>query len=385
MFLYLYYLLVLIGTLFALHVSYKLLYFNWCEYSMKIATSVERKTFIMLLIVVSIAFVWILQPFFGAIFWAYALAIVVYPMQEAYFERFKNKNLRAFICLMISVFFMVIPIVFVSISFTSQINDIVHQIDSGNINLREYFDQFKNAIPFLGGWLDHLGVTYDNLEIKLQHAAGNNGGLFTKYSMYVGQNTISFLIGFSLMIYLTFFLLRDGRELTRLFIRAFPISDKTERTLLAKISEVTRATIKGNLVVATIQGALGGIIFWVLDIPGALLWGVVMMFAALLPAIGAAIIWFPVALYFLMIGDYMSGAVLLMFGGGVIALVDNLLRPVLVGRDTGLPDYIVLLTTLGGLSVFGVNGLVIGPVIAALFVSVWGIFMREIHIQSMYT
>jgi len=352
---------------------------------MEITTSVERKTFIMLLVVVSIAFIWILQPFFGAIFWAYALAIVVYSIQETYFERFENKNLRAFICLMISVFFMVMPIVFVSISFTSQINDIFDQVNSGEINLREYFEQFKNTIPFLGNWLNHLGVTYDNLEIKLQSAAGNNGGLFTKYSVYIGQNTISFLVSFALMIYLTFFFLRDGRELTRLFIRAFPISDKTERTLLSKIAEVTRATIKGNLVVATIQGALGGIIFWIIDIPGALLWSVVMMFAALLPAIGAAIIWFPVALYLLMIGDYVSGIALLMFGGGVIALVDNLLRPMLVGRDTGLPDYIVLLTTLGGLSVFGVNGLVIGPVIAALFVSVWGIFMREIHAQVMYT
>ena len=352
---------------------------------MEIATSVERKTFIMLLIVVSIAFIWILQPFFGAIFWAYALAIVVYPMQETYLERFENKSLRAFICLMISVFFMVIPIIFVSMSFTAQINDVFQQIDSGSINLREHFEQFKNNVPLLGDWLNHLGITYDNFEIKLQRIAGDNGDLFTKYSVYIGQNTISFLIGFALMIYLTFFFLRDGQDLTRLFIRAFPISDKTERTLLAKIAEVTRATIKGNLVVAIIQGALGGIIFWVLDIPGALLWSVVMMFAALLPAIGAAIIWFPVALYFLMVGDYVSGVALLMFGGGVIALVDNLLRPILVGRDTGLPDYIVLLTTLGGLSVLGINGLVIGPLIAALFVSIWGIFMREIHVQATYT
>ena len=352
---------------------------------MEIPTSVERKTFIMLLVMISIAFLWILQPFFGAIFWAYALAIVVYPMQETYFSRFQNKNFRAFICLMIAVFFMVMPIVFISISFSAQINNVIQQIDSGNINLREHFDQFKNAVPFLGDWLNHIGVTYDNLEIKLQRAAGNNGDLFTKYSMYIGQNTISFLIGFALMIYLTFFFLRDGKEITRLFIRAFPISDKTEKTLLSKVAEVTRATIKGNLVVATIQGALGGVIFWVLDIPGALSWGVIMMFAALLPAIGAAIVWLPVALYFLVIGDYVSGVALLMFGGGIIALVDNLLRPILVGRDTGLPDYIVLLTTLGGLSVLGINGLVIGPLIAALFVSVWGIFMREIHVEASYT
>jgi predicted PurR-regulated permease PerM len=160
------------------------------------------------------------------------------------------------------------------------------------------------------------------------------------------------------------------------------MGDARERMLFAKFGEVTRATIKGNLVIAVIQGTLGGLIFWVLGIPGALLWGVVMAVLSLIPAVGPAIVWVPVSLYLFATGDNVKGIVLVAFGAGVIGLVDNILRPILVGRDTKLPDYIVLLSTLGGLGLFGINGFVIGPLVAALFIAFWGIFIREVHVLA---
>jgi len=150
--------------------------------------------------------------------------------------------------------------------------------------------------------------------------------------------------------------------------------------LFAKFAEVTRATVKGNLVVAAVQGTLGGLIFWVLGIPGAFLWGVVMTLLSLIPVVGAALIWLPVAVYLFATGNWVHGTILFAFGAGVIGLVDNVLRPVLVGRDTKLPDYMVLLSTLGGFVLFGMNGFVIGPLIAALFVTFWDIFVREFHL-----
>lgn len=118
-------------------------------------------------------------------------------------------------------------------------------------------------------------------------------------------------------------------------------------------------------------------IFWVLDIPSALVWAVLMAFLSLLPAVGAGIVWGPVAVYFLLTGATWQGVVLIAFGVLVIGLVDNLLRPILVGKDTRMPDYLVLVSTLGGLAVFGLNGFVIGPLIAALFVSSWAIFVSS--------
>jgi predicted PurR-regulated permease PerM len=149
------------------------------------------------------------------------------------------------------------------------------------------------------------------------------------------------------------------------------LQEELERDLFAKFVDVIRAAIKGNIVVAAVQGALGGVIFWFLDIHAAILWAVLMAFLSLLPAIGTALVWLPVAIYLLVAGEIWQGIVLIAFGVLVIGLVDNVLRPILVGKDTEMPDYLVLMSTLGGIAIFGLNGFVIGPVIAAMFVAVW--------------
>ena len=136
---------------------------------------------------------------------------------------------------------------------------------------------------------------------------------------------------------------------------------------------VVRATVKGNLLVAAIQGVLGGVAFWFLDIPAALLWAVLMAFLSLVPAVGAALVWVPVAVYFLVTGALWECIALTAWGVLVIGLVDNLLRPVLVGKDVRMPDYVVMITTLGGMAVFGIHGFVIGPTIAAMCMAVWHI------------
>jgi predicted PurR-regulated permease PerM len=138
-----------------------------------------------------------------------------------------------------------------------------------------------------------------------------------------------------------------------------------------------RATVKGNVIIAAIQGTIGGVAFWLLGIEAALLWGALMAFLSLLPAIGAALVWGPAAAWLLLTGSVGKGVILIAVGVGVIGLVDNLLRPPLVGKDTRLPDYVVLVSTLGGMSIFGINGFVIGPLIAALFISGWALYRDE--------
>ena len=171
-----------------------------------------------------------------------------------------------------------------------------------------------------------------------------------------------------------FFLLRDGDELARRIRTAIPLHPDQRRELFEMFTTVTRATVKGNVVTAIVQGALGGLIFWILDVHAPVLWGVVMAFLSLLPAVGCALVWLPVAIFFLVTGAIWQGVVLIAFGVLVIGLVDNVLRPILVGKDTKMPDYVVLVSTLGGIAIFGLNGFVIGPLIAAMFMSVWEIF-----------
>ena len=171
--------------------------------------------------------------------------------------------------------------------------------------------------------------------------------------------------------------MRDGKQLLELIVHALPLGDSRERKLFKKFAEVSRATVKGTLIIGLTQGVLGGIMFAILGIQGAVFWGVVMAILSLLPVVGTALVWMPAALVLIASGDWQKGIVLIAFGVLVIGLIDNLLRPILVGRDTKMPDYLVLLSTLGGLTVFGVSGFVIGPVIAALFQSVWTMFQQE--------
>ena len=159
--------------------------------------------------------------------------------------------------------------------------------------------------------------------------------------------------------------------------QAIPLSMEHKRYLFSKFITVLRATVKGNIAVAAMQGALGGLIFWILDIQGPLLWGVLMAFLSLLPAVGAALIWAPVAISFLVTGDILSGVILIAFGVFVIGMIDNILRPILVGKDTQMPDYVVLISTLGGMVLFGFNGFIIGPVIAAMFIAAWDLFFSS--------
>src|SRR4029077_3135476 len=138
---------------------------------------------------------------------------------------------------------------------------------------------------------------------------------------------------------------------------------------------------KGGILVAMAQGTLGGIAFWFLGIHAALLWAVLMAFLSLIPAIGATLVWLPVAIYFLATGAAWQGIGLILYGVLVIALVENVLRTFMVGKETKLPDYVVLISTLGGIEVFGLNGFVIGPLIAAIFMVTWEIFSASRRIS----
>ncbi|MCW1403075.1 AI-2E family transporter [Novosphingobium sp. MW5] len=190
-------------------------------------------------------------------------------------------------------------------------------------------------------------------------------------ALSVGQGALSFIAALGIMLYLTFFLLRDSERLGERFRTALPLDPALRDELIDKFLTVVRATMKGTVAVAVMQGIVGGLIFWMLGVEGALLWGLLMGFFSLIPAVGTGIVWVPVALYLIATGALWQGAVLVFCGLFVIGLIDNLLRPILVGKDTKLPDFVVLIATVAGLELFGLTGFIIGPIIAALFIAVW--------------
>ena len=252
-------------------------------------------------------------------------------------------------------------------------------IQSGQLSLGAYFQQGITSLPaWISDLLSRFGLgDFSALLDTLSIAATEGSRYIASKALNIGQNTAEFVIGIGIMLYLLFSLLRDGQLLTEKIKQVIPMQKEHKRLLFARFTTVIRATVKGNIFVAAIQGALGGVMFWFLGISGAMLWGVMMALMSLLPAIGAAFIWAPVAIYFLMTGSIWQGFTLIIYGVLVIGLIDNILRPILVGKDTQMPDYVVLISTMGGIAIFGLNGFVIGPVIAALFIATWDIFSLE--------
>ncbi|WP_296260260.1 MULTISPECIES: AI-2E family transporter [unclassified Pseudomonas] len=340
-------------------------------------TSLQNKTLMLLLVLVTLAFIWILLPFYGAVFWAVVLGIIFAPLQRRLLARLGwQRNLASLCTLAICLLIAILPVIIISMLMVQEGAALYKNVESGQLDIPKYLAEFKALLPnATQHWLDRLGMgDFNGLQDKISKAAMQGSQYLATQAFSFGQGTFDFVVSFFIMLYLLFFFLRDGQDLTRRIRIAIPLAEPQKRRLQLKFTRVVRATVKGNVVVAITQGALGGFIFWALDIPSALLWAVAMAFLSLLPAVGAGIVWGPVAVYFLLSGMIWQGVVLGLFGVFVIGLVDNVLRPILVGKDTRMPDYLILISTLGGMAVFGLNGFVIGPMIAALFMSTWGLF-----------
>ncbi|TPE53837.1 AI-2E family transporter [Amaricoccus solimangrovi] len=341
----------------------------------------EQKGFTLLLILVTVAFCWLLLPFYGAIMWAAILAIIFSPMQNWLLLRLgPRRNLAAVLSVLICIVIAIIPMTLIAMALVDQGKQVFERAQSHNFDVSRILDDVRAALPPMARqWLDQVGgEEIAQLRQKLTDGLMQGSQLVAGKAFTIGQDTLSFLISSGIMLYLLFFFFRDGRFIARNIRASMPLSEEYSRQLIGKTAAVVRATVKGNVIIALIQGTIGGVAFWFIGIEGALLWGAVMSFLSLLPAIGAALVWAPVAAYLMLVqGDYFSGLLLVGVGVGVIGLVDNLLRPPLVGKDTRLPDYVVLTSTVGGMSILGINGFVIGPLVAALFMAAWGLFREE--------
>jgi predicted PurR-regulated permease PerM len=311
------------------------------------------------------------------VLWAVFIAIVFAPLHRAVQARLpRRQGMAALLTLALIVIIVILPMTLLGASVIQEAAAAYQKVKAGEVQPGQYFQRVLDALPgWARGLIERFGLTdLAALQQQVTALVTRSGQLITTHILGIGQDTLDFLVAFFVMLYLLFFLLRDGVDLSGRIARAIPLEPRQTQRLLDQFVTVVRATVKGNIVIALIQGLLGGLAFWVLGLPGPLLWGALMALLSLLPAVGAALVWLPVALYFLFTGSLWAGLGLVAWGVLVIGLVDNLLRPILVGKDTNMPDYLVLFATIGGIAVFGLNGFVIGPVIAALFLALWDMF-----------
>jgi predicted PurR-regulated permease PerM len=342
--------------------------------------SLERGFFLAFLIIVSLVFAWLIAPFFGAIVWAVVAAIVFAPLTDWLTARLGGRrNVATVLTLLVILLAVILPTVLLGGALLQQAAGLYAKIKSGKIDFDLVFFQVEGRLP---NWVQQQLAGYGLTDFAAVRARIADGAVKSFDSLAgrafsLGQSVFGLLATLGIMLYLCFFLLRDGREIVAKVEHAIPLLPEYRRALFDKFAAVVRATIKGSLVVAVLQGMIGGLIVWALGIGGALLWGVLMGAFSLLPAIGTGIVWVPMALYLLATGAIWQGIALALCGFFIISSVDNVVKPILVGRDTQMPDYVVLISTFGGLELFGFNGLVVGPVIAAMFIATWEIFSRS--------
>ncbi|NMP25413.1 AI-2E family transporter [Rahnella sp. SAP-1] len=337
---------------------------------------ISKGFFILILFIVTIAFLDVLQPYYSSVLWAAILAVIFHPLKTRIRQTLGDKNgVASLLTVLIICLIVFTPLAIIASSLAMEFNAIYSKLQDSNTQLPTMIAEVMHHLPrwaqrFLG---EHHLDNAAQIQKGLSDVAMKGSQYLAGSVFLIGKGTFSFVVGFGIMLYLLFFLLKDGSYLVNLILEALPLSKHVKHHLFLKFAAVSRATVKGTVVVAIVQGVLGGLAFYITGLDGVLLWGALMAFLSLIPAVGSAIIWVPAAIYFFASNMLWQGIFLVGFFVVVIGLVDNILRPLLVGKDTKMPDYLILIATLGGMEVYGINGFVVGPLIAALFIACWNI------------
>jgi predicted PurR-regulated permease PerM len=216
--------------------------------------------------------------------------------------------------------------------------------------------------------------TQEQLLQQVGTAAKTAGAFLVTFASRMTATTAVFILNLFVMLYAMFFFFKDGHKILERIFYYLPLTDEDETRMLARFTSITRATVKGTLVIGVIQGALAGAAFWVAGIDGAALWATIMTILSIIPGVGAPLVWVPVVIVLFVNGQYLTATLLLAWCAAVVGTIDNFLRPVLVGRDAKMPDLLILIGTLGGLFLFGPIGFIVGPIVCGLFLTAWDIY-----------
>lgn len=340
----------------------------------------QHASFLIVLVIVSLLMAVIAYPFAQPLLWATLAAIMFQPLYRHMLRLMRGRRNSAAGLSLLAIFLVImLPAAWIGAMVVQQALVLVETLQKQPPDLAALFDQVYTSLPRIAreaidraGWADITRV-----QTRVQELVTESAGLIAGQAVSIGSGALSFFLSFGVALYVMFFLLRDGERIGRTVLCAVPVERSIADRLAERFLGIVRATIKGTGVVAVVQGVLGWIAMIIAGIPSALLFGVVMAIFALIPVIGAGGVWLPVGLWLLITGDSWQGIFMLLIGFFVISSADNVLRPILVGRDTGIPDWIILITTLGGISLVGFSGIVLGPLVAGLFLASWSILREQ--------
>lgn len=332
-----------------------------------IRTTAERATLWTLVAVATALFFWMIAGFLMPIFMAAVLAILFYPLYLRLLSALPRYPAAASMLTVASaILFVGIPLYVMLYLLAGQAFEAYRLVAD---DPHGALSSLMAALPtdFLARW----GVSLDDVRVQLASVFETvSSGAFSAAAAAT-SGTLAAIVKSIIALYLMYFFLKDGARFLGSVSTHVPLPDAQERVLFDRFVSTVRAVVKGVLIVALLQGLIGGALFALVGISQPVLWGAVMFFLALIPLGGPMLVWIPAALILFTTGHEMQALVLALGGTFIIGTIDNFLRPVLVGRDAAMPNALVFVSVLAGIASFGVTGLVMGPVIAALFLAVW--------------
>lgn len=340
---------------------------------------IQHISFFTLLIAVTFGFLFLISDFILPIIWAVVLAIIFYPLSYTLTREFGGRaTLASLATMLVAIFLVFVPIALMGTLIAKESADLYHNALFADAAL---YERIVTAIPLANEALSMAGIDASEIPIQTASLLRSAGASLAAGIFEAGAQTLQIIAKTLVMLYLLFFFLRDGAKIGASVMRALPLGDAKEVFLYQRFAGAVRATVKGSILVAIAQGAIGAVLFAIAGIPNPILWGMVMALFALIPGIGPAIVWLPAAIILFVMGATGSAILVLVGGIAIVGTVDNFLRPILMGRDTDMPDALILLSVLGGLSVFGISGIILGPTLAALFFASWQLFEEEYKTQ----
>lgn len=320
--------------------------------------------------ILSIAILYLFAPFLYPIFWASVIAVIFYPIHTYITKKINNKTGGALASVFLVFIIIFIPLSTLSALLVNESLDLYTKVSNSSIfqNPAGVSDWLAQT-PF-APYVDQIRTEWTTYATKATQWISSF--VFTSVTT-ITQNSLRFLIMFFIMIYTLYYFFKDGPHMLHRLMHLSPLGDTYEIMLYDKFTSTTRATLKSTLIVGGIQGFLSGLLFWITGIEGAFVWGVIMVIIAIIPAIGTPVVLIPAAIIMFALGNIWQG-IALFCGALLISILDNIIRPPLVGKDIQMHPLIVFFATLGGLVLFGISGFVIGPIIAALYISVMSIY-----------
>jgi predicted PurR-regulated permease PerM len=318
-----------------------------------------------------------LQPFVEVILWAVVLVIVFFPVHRRIRARVGSPGWSAVLSCLLVIFVILVPLTLLTVAVVNELGNFAQMLqpkaDGSGGAAGAAAGLLDPNSPYIGPAVRWLGQYVDlnslgSQEFIAERLRGVSGAIASRTLGLVG-GAVGFIVEVFFVIFTMYYLFRDGERLRTAAYDMVPLSGPQAREIFDRTGEVISASVYGVLVIAVIQGILGGLAFWVLGLPSPLLWGVVMIFLSMIPMAGAFIVWVPAAIYLGLTGHWVSALILTVWGAVVIGSIDNFLRPKLVGERTRLHELLVFFSVLGGLQVFGVIGLVLGPVIVAITIA----------------